>query len=78
MTRASPLTSTPSTTNEQCPPVCPGVGIAIGVPGRPAATSSVSAWVLGMPSWVSAPLRVIATDHVSVARLPDAFGDVDG
>ena len=65
VTSASPLTSTPSTTNEQCPPVWPGVGIAIGAPGSPAATSSVSACAVGMPSRVNAPLRLIATDHFS-------------
>ena len=65
VTSASPLTSTPSTTNEQCPPVWPGLGMAIGAPGRAAATSSVSACVVGMPSWVNAPLRLIATDHFS-------------
>ena len=65
VTSASPLTSTPSTTNEQCPPVCPGLGMAIGAPGRPAATSAVSACAVGMPSRVNAPLRLIATDHFS-------------
>ncbi len=76
VTSASPLTSTPSTTNEQCPPVWPGVGIAIGVPGRRAATSSVSACVVGMPSRVSAPLRADRHRPRQVARLPDVLGDV--
>ncbi len=65
VTSASPLTSTPSTMNEQWPPVCPGLGMAIGVPGSPAATSSVNACAVGMPSRVNAPLRLIATDHFS-------------
>ena len=43
----------------------PGVGMAIGLPGRLAAMSSVSACVVGMPSRIIAPLREIATDHFS-------------
>ena len=44
--------------------MCPGVGIDLGAPGSPAATSSVSGWAVGMPARVRAPLRMIATDHL--------------
>ena len=40
-----------------------GRRIAIGVPGSAAATSSVRARAVGMPSRVSAPLRAMSSDH---------------
>ena len=45
--------------------MCPGVGTHTGAPGSCVAVSAVSAAVVGMPSWVSAPLRMIDTDHLS-------------
>ena len=50
---------------EQCPPVWPGVGIGIGVPGSVVATSLVSACAVGMPSPVSPPMRTMRAIHTA-------------
>ena len=60
--------------NEQCPPVCPGVGIAIGAPGSAAATSSVSA-LRGRDAVArERALAAISSDHFS-QRGCQACGD---